>query len=46
MIPRTLSENAGLKAEQIIAEMYAGAEKSPHWGVDVSDGKVKDCNEA
>jgi len=26
--------------------MYAGAEKSPHWGIDVNDGKVKDVNEA
>jgi T-complex protein 1 subunit theta len=46
VIPRTLSENAGLKAEQIIAEMYASAEKSTLYGVDVSDGKVKDANEA
>ena len=26
--------------------MYAGAEKSAHWGIDVNDGKVKDCNVA
>ena len=46
VIPRTLAENAGLKAETILAEMYAGAEKSPHHGVDVNDGTVKDVNEA
>ena len=46
VIPRTLSENAGLKAEQIIAELYAGAEKNSTTGVDVNDGKVKDVNEA
>lgn len=46
VIPRTLSENAGLKAEQIIAELYAGAENSTTIGIDVNDGKVKDCHEA
>jgi len=45
VIPRTLAENAGLKAEAIIAEMYAGAENSAHIGIDVNDGKVKDVNE-
>lgn len=29
-----------------MAEMYAGAAKDSYHGVDVNDGKVKDCNEA
>ena len=46
MIPRTLSENAGLKAEEIIAKLYAETAKSKIFGIDVSDGAVKDVKEA
>lgn len=41
-IPRTLADNAGLKSEAILAEMYAKATESSHFGIDVRDGKVKD----
>jgi len=47
VIPRTLSENAGLKAETIIANLYAEVAKgSSHFGIDVTDGKVKNVLEA
>jgi T-complex protein 1 subunit theta len=47
VIPRILSENAGLKAETIIAELYAKVNTgSSEFGIDVSDGKVKNANEA
>lgn len=46
IIPRTLSENAGLKAETILATMYAEAAKGSKFGVDVRDGVVKDAVEA
>jgi T-complex protein 1 subunit theta len=46
VIPRTLSENAGLKAEEIIARLYAETVKSKTAGIDVSDGKVKDVKGA
>lgn len=38
VIPRTLAENAGLKAEEIIAKLYAETTKSKTAGLDVSDG--------
>lgn len=46
VIPRTLSENAGLKAEEIIAKLYAETGKSKTNGIDVADGSVKDMKEA
>ena len=48
MIPRTLSENAGLQPEKILADMYAMSNEKnlAHFGVDSNDGKVKDCVEA
>jgi T-complex protein 1 subunit theta len=46
VIPRTLAENAGLKAEEIIAKLYAETSKSSVMGIDVSDGEVKDMKEA
>jgi T-complex protein 1 subunit theta len=42
VIPRTIAENAGLKAEGIIADLYAKTDDSSHWGIDVTDGKIKD----
>jgi len=42
IIPRTLSENAGLKAETILAKMYAETGKSFKFGIDCNDGEVKD----
>lgn len=46
VIPRTLSENAGLKAEEIIAKLYAETAKSSEFGIDVSDGNVKNVKDA
>jgi T-complex protein 1 subunit theta len=46
VIPRTLSENAGLRAEEIIAKLYAETGKSKTAGIDVSDGNVKDMKDA
>lgn len=45
IIPRTLADNAGLKAEEIIASMYSKISESNTFGIDVSDGKVKDVVE-
>jgi T-complex protein 1 subunit theta len=45
VIPRTLAENAGLKAEEIIAKLYAETAKSKNAGLDVSDGQVKDMKD-
>ncbi|CAI2363393.1 unnamed protein product [Moneuplotes crassus] len=42
VIPRTLAENAGLNAEEIIAKLFSETAKSPFYGIDVEDGKVKD----
>lgn len=41
-----MTENAGGKAETILANMYAEVEKSSRFGVDCRDGKVKDAVEA
>ena len=46
VIPRTIAENAGLKAEEILAKLYAETEKGPIHGIDVEDGNVKDVKEA
>jgi T-complex protein 1 subunit theta len=46
IIPRTLADNAGLKSEEILAEMYKKTTESNKFGVDVADGKVKDVVEA
>jgi T-complex protein 1 subunit theta len=45
IIPRTIADNAGLKAEEILADLYAHTGESNHWGIDVADGKVKDVTE-
>lgn len=45
IIPRTIAENAGLKGEEILADMIAATKKGKNFGVDVSDGKVKDVSE-
>ena len=45
VIPRTLAENAGLKAEEVIAKLYAETTKSNVYGIDVDDGNVKDVKE-
>lgn len=45
MIPRTIADNAGLKAEQIIADLYAKSSEGNNFGIDVADGKVKDVTE-
>lgn len=46
MIPRTLAENAGLKAEAVLADMYAKTVDSSLFGIDCSDGEVKNAMEA
>eukprot|EP00355_Strombidium_rassoulzadegani_P002751 CAMPEP_0168612508 /NCGR_PEP_ID=MMETSP0449_2-20121227/2955_1 /TAXON_ID=1082188 /ORGANISM="Strombidium rassoulzadegani, Strain ras09" /LENGTH=494 /DNA_ID=CAMNT_0008653079 /DNA_START=327 /DNA_END=1811 /DNA_ORIENTATION=+ len=45
VVPRVLSDNAGLKAEEIIADLYSKTGDSFKFGIDVSDGKVKDVTE-
>ena len=45
IIPRTLAENAGLNAEEIIAKLFSETAKSPFYGIDVEDGQVKDMKE-
>ena len=46
VIPRTLAENSGLKAESVLADMYAKSVDSSAFGIDVSDGEVKNSMEA
>lgn len=45
VIPRTIAENAGHKAEEVIASLYAATAESNKFGIDVTDGKVKDVTE-
>ena len=46
VIPRTLAENAGLKADIVVADLNAAiATGSKKHGIDVSDGVVKDVTE-
>jgi len=45
VIPRTIAENAGLKAESVLADLYAKTAESNKFGIDVSDGQVKDVTE-
>lgn len=42
VIPRTISDNAGFKSEEILADLYSKCGESNVWGIDVADGKVKD----
>lgn len=46
VIPRTLAENAGLKAESVLADMYAKTVDSSAFGIDCADGTVKNAMEA
>ena len=46
IIPRTLAENAGLKVETVLANLYKEAASSSRFGIDCVDGKVKDAVEA
>lgn len=43
IIPKVIAVNAGLKAEEIIAQLYAKTAEGPH-GVDVEAGGVKDVH--
>ena len=46
VIPRTIAENAGHKAEIVIADMYSKiADGSSLWGISIEDGAVKDIHE-
>lgn len=42
IIPRTIAENAGHKAEDLIAALYSETRKSKTMGIDVEDGTVKE----
>jgi len=42
VIPRTIAENAGHKAEKVIADLYAKTSESNKFGVNVTDGSVSD----
>lgn len=47
VVPRILAENAGLKAETILANMYGEINKgSTCYGIDVTDGEIKNVVEA
>jgi T-complex protein 1 subunit theta len=45
IIPRVIADNAGLRAEEVIADLYAKTGESNVWGISVADGKVMDVNE-
>lgn len=45
IIPKTIAVNAGLKSEQVIADLYAKCGETARYGIDVSDGTVKDIVE-
>ncbi len=42
IIPRTIAENAGHKAEELIASLYAECHKSKTVGIDVEQGAIKE----
>lgn len=42
IIPRTIAENAGHKAEDLIAALYSETRKSKTIGIDVETGTVKE----
>jgi len=42
IIPRTLAENAGHKAEDLIALLYSECQKSKTMGIDIEEGTVKE----
>jgi T-complex protein 1 subunit theta len=46
IIPRTLAENSGHKAEAVLADMYAKGVDSSAFGFDCSDGEVKNAMDA
>jgi len=45
IIPRVIADNAGLKAEEILADLYSKTGEKNVYGIDVSDGQVKDVAE-
>ena len=45
IIPRVIADNAGCRAEEVIADLYAKTGESNVWGISVADGKVMDVNE-
>jgi len=42
IIPKVIAVNAGLKSEEIIAQLYAKTAEKNVYGIDVADGAVKD----
>jgi len=45
VIPRIIADNAGHKAEEVIASLYSKASESNKYGVDVHEGVAKDVVE-
>jgi len=45
VFPRVISDNAGFKAETMIADLYAKTGESNFYGIDITDGSVKDVTE-
>lgn len=43
-IPRILSNNAGLDANEIITKMYAKNNGDGFFGLDIEDGEIKEIN--
>ena len=41
-MPRTIAENAGHKAEELIASLYAETAKSKTVGIDIEQGAIKE----
>ena len=46
IVPRTLSENAGLNTIDLLVELRAAHEDNPYMGLNVFEGKVVDMKEA
>ena len=46
IIPKVIAVNAGLKSEEIIAQLYAKTAEKNVYGIDVADGTVKDVTES
>ncbi|MBR5502992.1 MAG: thermosome subunit [Methanobrevibacter sp.] len=46
IVPRTLSENAGLNTIDLLVELRAAHEDNPYMGLDVFEGKVVNMKEA
>ena len=45
VIPRILSDNAGLDASEIITKLYARNNGKEQFGLDIEDGEIKEISE-